>query len=390
MSGHSVERIVEAILSVTGGPCALHEPVFRGNEGKYVSECISSGWVSSVGAFVDRIEADLCDYTGAGFAVATVNGTAALHVALLLAGVRKDDEVVIPALSFVATANAVSYCGAIPHFVDVNFKTLGMDAPNLERHLSEVAEVSQGTWRNRQSGRRIAAIVPMHTFGHPCDLHELDCIASKYGIPLVEDAAESLGSFYKRKHTGTVGRLGVLSFNGNKIVTSGGGGAILTNDPELAKQAKHLTTTAKTPHKWQFIHDCVGFNYRMPNLNAALACAQLEQLSSFVTQKRETARHYQKAFAGIRDVTVVSEPQGCVSNYWLNAIRLSCSTIEVRDALLRASNDVGVMTRPCWTPLNRLPMYQDCPHSALNTTDTLFEQLVNIPSGVAVGTACSR
>jgi perosamine synthetase len=385
MSEEFVNSVVAAIRSVTGGPSALHAPIFQGLEGRYVQECIDTGWVSSVGAFVDRLESELCRVTGADFAIATVNGTSALHIALLLAGVQRNEEVIVPALSFVGTANAVSYCGAVPHFVDVSSKTLGMDAQLLEEHLGVVAEVAEDGVRNLQTGRRIAAIIPMHTFGHPCDMAPLVALANRYRIPLVEDAAESLGSFYQQKHTGTFGRLGILSFNGNKIVTSGGGGAILTNDPALARQAKQLTTTAKVPHKWEYIHDCAGFNYRMPNINAALACAQLEQLQQFVEIKRSTAMRYQEAFAGIDGVTVIMEPDGCISNYWLNAIRLDGGRQQARDLILQATNDAGLQTRPCWTPLNRLAMYQGAPASSLRTTDELYAQIINVPSGVEIG-----
>ncbi len=385
MSTEFVNSVVAAIRNVTGGPSALHEPIFQGMEGRYVQQCVDTGWVSSVGAFVDRVESDLCGITGTKFAIATVNGTSALHIALLLAGVQRNEEVIVPALTFVGTANAISYCGAVPHFVDVCSKTLGMDAELLEEYLEAVAEVVGDGVRNRQTGRRIAAIVPMHTFGHPCDIVSLGALANRYRIPLVEDAAESLGSLYQQKHTGTFGRLGILSFNGNKIVTSGGGGAILTDDPALARQAKHLTTTAKVPHKWEYIHDCTGFNYRMPNINAALACAQLEQLPQFIEIKRSTALLYQEAFSGIDGVTVIVEPEGCKSNYWLNAIRLDNGRQQDRDLILRATNDAGLQTRPCWTPLNRLAMYQGSPASSLRTTDELYAQIINVPSGVGIG-----
>ncbi|EGF29398.1 LegC family aminotransferase [Rhodopirellula baltica] len=387
MSGSFVESIVKAITTVTDGPCVLHEPVFRGRELKYVTECIETGWVSSVGSYVDRIEQDLSAYTGAKHVVATVNGTSALHVALVVAGVKPADEVIVPALSFVATANAVTYCGATPHFVDVETETMGMDADQLLSHLEGTLESVSGQWRNRTTGSRVAAIVPMHTFGHPCDIEGIVEIGQKYQIPVVEDAAESLGSFRNGQHTGTFAQMGVLSFNGNKIVTSGGGGAILTNDSVLAKRLKHLTTTAKVSHRWEYVHDQAGFNYRMPNLNAALACAQLEQLEGFIRVKRETAERYSRAFAAIDGVSLVHEPNNCMSNYWLNAIRLDDTTESFRNEILAATNDSGVMTRPCWTPINRLPMYQSCYTCNLDNTDTLFEQLINIPSGVGISQA---
>jgi perosamine synthetase len=340
-----------------------------------------------VGSYVDRIESDLAAYTGARYAVATVNGTSALHAALVAAGVKPDDEVIVPALSFVATANAVTYCGAIPHFVDVETMTLGMDPDKLRHHLEKTLESVSSQWRNRTTGRRVSAIVPMHTFGHPCDIETIVEIGQKYEIAVIEDAAESLGSFRKGQHTGTFAEMGILSFNGNKIVTSGGGGAILTNDPQLAKRIKHLTTTAKIPHRWEYVHDQAGFNYRMPNLNAALACAQLEQLDSFIQIKRETAKRYQTALDGIDGVGIVREPKNCSSNYWLNAIRLDDTTQLLRDEVLAVTNDAKLMTRPCWTPLNRLPMYKNCPTSDLENSNVLFEQLINIPSGVGISQA---
>lgn len=384
MNSGFVNRVVKAIAGVVGGPCALHEPVFAGNEQKYVAECIKSGWVSSVGSFVDRFELDLARYTGARFAIATVNGTSALHTALVLAGVEDGDEVIVPALSFVATANAVSYCGAVPHFVDVCSRTLGMDASKLREHLAEIGNCVDGVLRNRVTGSRIAAMVPMHTFGHPCEMDAICDLAAEYHLPVVEDAAESLGSFYHEKHTGTFGQMGVLSFNGNKIVTAGGGGAIITDDEQLAKRAKHLTTTAKVPHKWAYEHDAVGFNYRMPNLNAALACAQLEQLEGFLRIKRATAQRYQEAFASIDGVSFVTEPERCESNYWLNAIRLNMEMQGFRDDILEATNTAGLMTRPCWTPLNRLKMYQQCSTACLDASNALFARLINVPSGAGL------
>lgn len=381
-----VQSVVDTIRNVTGGPCALHEPVFQGNEQVYVNECIETGWVSSVGAFVDRFERDLVAYTGARHAIATVNGTAALHVALLLAGVQQNDEVIIPALSFVATANAVAYCGAKPHFVDVCDQTLGMSGKKLESYFRNTIARSGNEVRNTETGRRVAAIVPMHTFGHPCEMDALCQLAADFGLPIVEDAAESLGSFYHGKHTGTFGSLGTLSFNGNKIITSGGGGAILTNDANLARRAKHLTTTAKLQHKWEYVHDEVGFNYRMPNLNAALACAQLEQLPEFLRRKRTTTNRYQELFADVDGVSLVTEPSNSSSNYWLNAIRLDGDYREVRDTILTRCNEAGLMTRPSWTPLNRLSMYKDCPTDELTVTEQVFSDTINLPSGCGLWT----
>ena len=377
-------QIVDSIRSVTEGPCSLHEPTFCGNELAYVSECIETGWVSSVGSFVDRLESDLAEYTGVAFAIPTVNGTSALHAALVLAGVQSDDEVIVPALSFIATANAVAYCGAIPHFVDVSDTTLGMDPQKLSSHFESILESSGSHYRNKFTGRRVAAIVPMHTFGHPCEIEEICEVGQRYGLPIIEDAAESLGSFRNDRHTGTFGLMGVLSFNGNKIVTAGGGGAILTDDEPLAKRVKHLTTTAKLPHRWEYQHDQVGFNYRMPNLNAALLCAQLESLPAFLKAKRELGRRYQSAFVGIEGVDVIREPESCHSNHWLMAIRLADEAADQRDEVLRLANESGFMTRPCWTPLNRLRMYQDCPADDLPVTNRLFEQIVCIPSSASL------
>lgn len=380
------DQITDAIRTVAGAKCALHEPVFEGKELEYVEDCVKSGWVSSVGSYVDQFEEHLAAYTGAKYAVATVNGTAALHVALILAGVSQSDEVICPSLTFIATANAITYCGAKPFFVDVEEKTLGMDAAQLDTIFSRDFEFTRGVWRNRSTGNRVAAILPMHTFGHPCDIHSICEFADRKNVPVVEDAAESLGSLYRNQHTGTFGSLGVFSFNGNKIITAGGGGAIVTNDANLARHAKHLTTTAKLPHAWCYNHDQIGYNYRMPNLNAALACAQLEQLEEFVSRKRATASRYEDAFKGIPDVTFVGEPDDCRSNYWLNTIKLSKSAWKSLDDVLTMTNQQGLMTRPCWTPLNRLPMYSGCPKSDLSATEDLCNRLVNVPSGAGIQT----
>lgn len=363
----------------------LHEPEFSGNEWTYVKECLDTGWVSSVGKFVDRFEADLAAFTGVAHAVAVVNGTAALHVCLRLVGVQPQDEVLLPALTFIATANAVSYCGAIPHFVDSEERTLGLDPAKLAAYLQVIAEVRPDGCYNRQTGRRIKAVVPMHTFGHPVDLDPLVEVCDRFRLELVEDAAESLGSYYKGRHTGHWGKVSALSFNGNKVLTTGGGGAILTNDPDLAKLAKHLTTTAKQPHKWAFNHDMVGYNYRLPNLNAALGCAQLEQLPRFLEQKRWLADRYAEAFEGMAGVTFVREPDFATSNYWLNALLLHDPADRV--PFLEAANAQGVMSRPVWTLMHKLPMFADCPRMDLTGAEALESRLVNIPSSPAlVGT----
>ncbi|MEK9763281.1 MAG: LegC family aminotransferase [Deltaproteobacteria bacterium] len=379
--------IVEQLQDVLGHPTEfipLHEPRFGKNESRYVQECLESTFVSSVGQFVDRLEASLAEYTESRDAVAVVNGTCALQVALQLAGVQRDDEVLVPTLSFVATANAVHYCGAVPHFVDSDEETLGMDPEALEEWLQQVAEPTQGVFRNRQTGRRLRALVPMHTFGHPCDLEGLLKIAKDYRLELVEDAAESLGSYYHGQHTGTFGRLGTLSFNGNKTITTGGGGAILTQNPELARHAKHLTTTAKLPHRWDYMHDEVGFNYRMPNLNAALGCAQLEQLPDFLASKRTLFLRYQQAFQDIPEVAFIQEPPECQSNYWLQTLKLSDSVANERDAILAATNDAGLMTRPVWKLLHTLPPYRDCPRAPLPVAESLEQRLINLPSSAGL------
>lgn len=374
-------QVVDRIRSVVGnGPVALHEPNFSGNEWEYVKECLDSTFVSSVGKFVDRFEEDLAAFTGAKHAVAVVNGTAALQVALELAGVTRGDEVLVPALSFVATANAVSYTGAVPHFVDSEERTLGVDARALREHLRRVAEVHDKSCVNRASGRVIRAVVPMHTFGHPVDIDALVAVAREYHLVLVEDAAESLGSTIGGRHMGTFGLLGTLSFNGNKTITTGGGGAILTNDPVLARRAKHLTTTAKVPHRWEYRHDEVGYNYRLPNINAALGCAQLEQLPAFVEAKRRLFELYAAAFSGMSDAHLVAERSGTRSNYWLQALLLSDSTSGQRDEILAATNDAGLMTRPAWTLMSKLPQFGACPRMDLSVAEKLERRLINLPS----------
>lgn len=357
---------------------ALHEPTFNEKEIEYVTDCIKTGWVSSVGSYVTRFEEDLAKFVGVKRAVAVVNGTAALHIALKVAGVKADDEVLMPSLTFIATANAVSYLQAIPHFVDVNMKTLGVDPFKLEKYLQRMAELRNGELYNKQTNRRIKALVPMHTFGHPCMMDELVTLCDQYKLVLVEDAAESLGSYYKGKHTGTFGKVSAMSFNGNKIITSGGGGAILTDDEVLADYAKHLTTTAKVSHRWEFIHDEIGFNYRMPNINAALGCAQLEKVSQFIEQKRNLADFYGKLVAKFEGVQVFKEPDNTKSNYWLQTILLNGQLN--RDAILELLNGQGVMSRPIWTPMNELKMFKHFPMMDLTVTELLKKKIINIPS----------
>lgn len=377
------DELISALREVLGqpeSPLSLHEPEFAGNEWAYVKECIDTGWVSSVGKFVDGFERQLVEVTGARHAVAVVNGTAALHMALLLAGVRAGDEVLVPAMSFVGTANSVAHAGAVPHFVDSESRTLGMDPQALRLHLERIAEKSTNGWRNRDTGRRLAAIVPMHAFGHAVDLDGLMAVANDYGLPVIEDAAESLGSSYNGRHTGTFGMLGILSFNGNKVITTGGGGAILTNDEALARRAKHLTTTAKKPHRWAFVHEEVAYNYRLPNINAALGCAQLERLPDFLSRKRQLAQRYREVFARSSAFEFVDQPASCESNFWLVAVRLRQPNAELRDALLAAVNDAGYHCRPVWTLLNKLPMYLDCPRAELPVAQAIEDSLINLPS----------
>jgi perosamine synthetase len=379
-------QIVEALRSVTGpGPVALHEPRFQGNEWAYLKECLDSTFVSSVGKFVDRFEVDLATYTGARHAVAVVNGTAALHVALKLAGVSPGDEVLLPALTFVATANAVAYCDATPHFVDSAEDTLGVDPQALRAYLSRAAELRGGQCVNRVTGRIIRALVPMHAFGHPVDIEGILALAQDFRLALVEDAAESLGSTVGGRHTGTFGLLGTLSFNGNKTITTGGGGAILTNDTTIARHAKHLTTTAKVPHRWAYLHDEVGYNYRLPNLNAALGCAQLEQLPAFVAAKRRLYEKYKVALAQVPCARLVAEPPGCTSNYWLQTLLLDKAVAAQRDAILSATNDAGLMTRPAWRLMHSLPAYRACPRMDLPVAESLERRLVNLPSSAILG-----
>ncbi len=384
-------QVITAIRSVVGYPPAvLHEPSFTGNEWRYLKECLDSTFVSSVGKFVDRFELDLARYTGAKHAVAVVNGTSALHIALKLAGVRANDEVLVPALTFVATANAVMYCCATPHFVDSEERTLGVDAAKLRDYLVTCTEQHAGQCVNRASGRVIRALVPMHTFGHPADLEALLALARDFKLALVEDAAESLGSIYYGQHTGTFGLLGTLSFNGNKTITTGGGGAILTNDEALARHAKHLTTTAKIPHAWEYRHDAIGYNYRLPNLNAALGCAQLEQLPAMLTAKRTLFQRYQSAIAQVKGVTLMVEPKHCISNYWLQTIVLDADHAHHRDGVLAATNEAGYMTRPSWALMHELVPYKNCPRMNLSTADSLSQRLINLPSSSYLGSVLNQ
>ena len=379
-------ELIDALRSVVGpSPVALHEPSFEGNEWLYLKECLDSTFVSSVGKFVDRFEEDLARYTGSRYAISVVNGTAALQIALKLAGVQTDDEVLIPALTFVATANAVKYCNATPHFADSEESTLGIDTSKLREYLKQNTIQQSGQCINKNTGRVIRALVPMHTFGHPSDIEGLLSISYDFKITLVEDAAESLGSFYQGKHTGTFGLCGNLCFNGNKTITTGGGGAILTNDQEIARHAKHLTTTAKLPHAWEFRHDEVGYNYRMPNLNAALGCAQLEELSHKIKAKRDLFTRYLEALRDVQGVALFREPKNCYSNYWLQTLVLDEDKSDLRDVILESTNKNMIMTRPIWVLLNELTPFKDSPCMDLSVARSLSRRIINIPSSPGLG-----
>ncbi|MCO5229806.1 MAG: LegC family aminotransferase [Chitinophagales bacterium] len=355
----------------------LHAPHFGGNEKKYVLETIESTFVSSVGAYVTRFEEMMKDITGAKYVIATVNGTTALHLALIMAGVQRDELVITQSLTFVATANAIAHAGAEPVFVDVDRDTMGLSPEALKTYLENSTYQKDGQNYSKVSHKRVAAILPMHTFGHPVRIESLIEIADQYNLPVIEDAAESLGSYVENQHTGTFGKIGTFSFNGNKTVTCGGGGALITNDEAIGLRAKHVSTTAKKAHPYLFFHDEVGYNYRMPNLNAALACAQLEQLQEFLKGKRALTEKYIEFFKD-SNIEFKTEPVGTKSNYWLNAIQLN--NIQERDAFLKDTNGNGVMTRPIWTLMSKLPMYQNCEKDNLENSEWLEERIVNLPS----------
>lgn len=379
-------RRVRGVIGAEDGFVPLHEPEFLGEEETLILDCIRSGWVSSVGEYVDRFEAEIAAVCGTAHGVAVVNGTAALEVALRVVGVMPGDEVLMPALTFIATANATHHLGAVPHFVDAEARTLGLDPVALRAHLEEIAERRDGgVTVNGRTGRRLAAVVPMHVFGHPVDMDGLAEVARDFGLALVEDAAESLGSRLGGRPCGSLARVAALSFNGNKILTTGGGGAVVTDDPYLAKRAKHLSTTAKVPHKWAFHHDEIGYNYRMPNINAALGVAQLAQLGTRLAQKRALAQRYINTFAGAEGIEVFAERPGTTANYWLNTLVLSPELAAARDTVLESLNGAGVMARPVWEPLHSLAIYADCPRAALPVTADLAARIVNVPSSAKLG-----
>ena len=392
LANEFVERLRSVIgTPAAGAPFGLHEPEIGDLEKKYINECLDSTFVSSVGAFIPQFEQRIAEITGAKYAIAVSNGTVGLQVALFLAGVRPGDEVIVPTLSFIATANAVSHAGAIPHFIDSELSTLGMSPEALRDRLAAMRRDADGTLRNPLTGARIAAISPMHTLGHPVRIEEICDIAAEFGVPVVEDAAESLGSFVttrsgSRKHTGTFGITGMISFNGNKTITTGGGGVIVTDDDELGPLAKHLTTTAKLPHKWEFEHDHIAWNFRMPNLNAALGMAQLEKFDRFLEQKRRLAIAYGEAFAGFEGARFSFEPEGTESNYWLCAVQLDEPSLALRDEVLQACHDAGFLARPMWNLLHQQRMYSSAPAAgdslggSLDTAIALHASLICIPS----------
>ena len=377
-----ISNILGTALGDVPRPVPLHAPVISNVDISKVNDCLSTGWVSSVGAYVNQFEDRLCEITGARHAVAVVNGTSALHLSLVACGIRPEDEVLVPAFTFVATPNAVSYCGAIPHFVDSDSFTLGLDPVTLSKYLSTIS-VPHPSGRgicNKSTGRRISAVIPMHTFGHPVNMAPLLELADYYQLLIIEDAAESLGSFIDSKHTGTIGHAGILSFNGNKIITTGGGGAILTNDTNVALRVKHLSTTAKVAHQWSFMHDEVAWNYRMPNLNASLGCAQLSKLSYYLTHKRQLAKQYMDLFADHPDLNFVDEPSNTHSNFWMNTLLLSDRAVSERESILSLLQNEGYLCRPGWTLMTNLPMYESAPRSPLPIATLLSESSINIPS----------
>lgn len=384
-SDEFAEQVVGALHAVLKRKSApLHEPCFDGNEWRYIKECLDSTFVSSVGKFVDRFESELANFTGAKYVVAVVNGTAALHTSLKLVGVIQNDEVLLPALSFIASANAISYCNAIPHFVDIEESTLGIDCRKLRDYLESNTEIRDSRCFNKKTGRLVRSIVVLHTFGHPADIDGLLGISKDFNISLVEDAAESIGSFYNGQHTGTFGEYGILSFNGNKTITTGGGGAILTNCKLKAVAAKHLTTTAKLPHAWEYMHDEIGFNYRLPNLNAALGCAQLENLPQMLLKKRDLFKRYRDEFLKLEGIKLFEEPQNCISNYWLQTLVLDRGNEGLLESILKVTNGDGYMTRPAWRLIPHLSPYLNCPSMDISVAESLSKRILNIPSGAGL------
>ena len=372
--------VLRSVLPRDRGSLPLHEPSFGGAEWRYIKDCLDSGWVSSAGSYVETFEQKLAETTGAGQAVATVNGTAALHLCLIGAGVQEGEEVIAPALTFVASINAIAYCGAVPHFADCDASDLGLDAAKLAEHLDEIGEARDDGFYNRQSGRRIAAVLVTHVLGHAADLEPLAELCRSRGLPLIEDAAEALGSRYKGRHVGNHGLVSALSFNGNKIMTTGGGGAVLTSDEDLADRLKHLSTTARPGHPWRYDHDAVGYNYRLPNINAALGCAQLEQLRGFLESKRRLADRYRLAFGSVTGVTFFAPPREEESNHWLNALLLDQADQGLLDDCLAALHAEGILARPLWTPMHKLAPYSDAPCMDLSVVEDIAARLICLPS----------
>ena len=380
MTNQDVIQFIKSLYPEYGEHIPLHAPVFLWNEKKYLNDCIDTTFVSSVGQYVDRMEHMVAEYTGAARAVVCVNGTNALYMSLLLSGVEQGDEVITQSLTFIATANAISYLNAFPVFCDVDEDTMGLSPVAVRKWLEENAEVKNGACYNKSTGRKISAVVPMHTFGHPAHLDEFAKLCEEWKLALVEDAAESIGSFYKGKHTGVFGKVAALSFNGNKTITTGGGGMLLFTDKDLGEKAKHLTTQAKISHRWEFKHDAIGYNYRMPNINAALGCAQMENIEKILGNKRKTAMAYKEFFAG-SDIKFFDEPKDCKSNFWLNAVLLPNNEAQLK--FLEETNDASVQTRPIWELMNRLEMFKSCQHGDLSIAEMFADRVVNIPSGYA-------
>ena len=382
------QQILAAVQHATIGPGALHEPVLGDAERRHADACIQSGWVSYAGSYVTQFENELAKITGAKHVIAMTSGTAALHVCLMMADAGPGDEVLVPAFTFVASANAIAHAGAQPHFIDIDTKTLGVDANRLATYLERVCKRQDGAAVNRTTGREIKALVCVHTFGHAADMTALENVCADFGITLIEDAAESLGTYIEGRHTGTFGQTAALSFNGNKIVTTGGGGAVMTDDDAIAATIRHLTTTAKQTHKWEFIHDMVGYNYRMPAINAALGVAQLEQFETFLKRKRALANAYAETFAHVPGVKFVQERSGTTANYWLNTLILDSADIKIRDGMLATLNDAGYGSRPAWRPMHLLAPFADAPRDNLSVSEDLYRRVINIPSGIGVCPPC--
>ncbi len=375
-----IERVVSTLCEIAPPPAPLHEPRFGRAEAEMVVSCLEDGWVSYHGKYVTQFEEELAAFCGVRHAAVTVSGTAALHAIIHMMGIGQGDEVLAPALTFIASINAIAYTGAVPHFVDAEDRSFGVDAGKLAAHLHRISERRDGTLYNKETGRRIAALMCMHAFGHPSDLDALCAVCDEFGIPLIEDAAEGLGSFYKGRHVGNRGYLSALSFNGNKIITTGGGGAILCDDDALADRARRITTTSRVPHPYEFTHDEIAFNYRMPNINAAVGCGQMQRLPGYLEQKRRLAARYATAFADIDGIGHVGEPAECISNYWINILLLERGFESDRVAFFEAANAAGIGARAAWVPISDLPMFADCPKMDLAVTRDLYNRIINVPS----------